>query len=125
MCARIEPCHHSIKIRFNTLVLALYVLHTVSNLAVAPGAIPIAHWKSDEASESISTDSSGGGHIGTIVGATKAPGQLEGGLSFDGVNDYVFASDSRSGGPTEIGLDMRARYWMVEAWSKQSPQEWS
>lgn len=106
------------KIPINTLALALCILHTVTNLAVAPGGVPLAHWKFDEASESVSIDSSGNGHTGTIVGAAKALGQLEGGLSFDGVNDYVFASDPQSGGTTGIGLDMGARDWTVAAWIK-------
>lgn len=106
------------KIPTRALAFALSVLHAVISLAVAPGGVPVAHWKFDEPTDSSSTDSSGNGHTGTILGATKSLGQMEGALSFDGINDYVFASDSQSGGTTGVGLDMGTRDWTVAAWIK-------
>lgn len=90
----------------------------MTGLTAAAESVPNAHWKFDEPSGSISTDSSGNGHAGTIVGAVRVPGQTGGGLSFDGVNDYDFASDALSGGTTGAGLDMGARDWTVAAWIK-------
>ena len=51
-------------------------------------SVPIAHWKFDEGSGSIAYDSAGT-NDGTIYGATWAIGQINGALSFDGMNDYV------------------------------------
>ena len=53
------------------------------------GGGPIAHWKLDETSGSTAVDSEGG-HDGTLVnGPSWTAGQLDGGLQFDGANDYV------------------------------------
>ncbi|MHC4734109.1 MAG: TolB family protein [Planctomycetota bacterium] len=49
---------------------------------------PIAHWKFDEGSGSIAYDSAGD-HDGTIYGADWTAGQINGALSFNGVDDYV------------------------------------
>ena len=91
------------------LALALAALRAVTSLTVAAERVPSAHWKFDEASGGSATDSSSNGHTGTIVGAVRTPGQAGEGLSSDGVNDYVFASDAQSGGTTGAGLDMGTR----------------
>jgi hypothetical protein len=50
---------------------------------------PISHWKLDEGSGTIAYDSAGS-NDGTLVnGPLWTPGQINGALSFDGVNDYV------------------------------------
>jgi len=98
--------------------LALGALHAVTNQTAAAESVPSADWRFDEAGGSVVTDTSDNGHTGTIAGAVRGPGQTGGGLSFDGVNDYVFASDAQSGGTTGAGLDPGTRDWTVAAWIK-------
>lgn len=76
----------------------------------------LGHWKFDEGSGATALDSSTKNNVGTIVGATYVPGRFDGSLSFNGANNYVFASDAQSGGVTGSGLDMGARDWTVAAW---------
>ncbi len=53
---------------------------------------PIAHWKLDETSGSTAVDSIGG-HNGTLVNEPSwTTGKLDGGLFFDGDDDYIVAS---------------------------------
>ncbi|MFW2403867.1 MAG: DNRLRE domain-containing protein [Gammaproteobacteria bacterium] len=50
---------------------------------------PLAHWKLDETTGLNAVDSIGG-HNGTLTnGPSWTSGQLDGGLSFDGSNDYI------------------------------------
>jgi len=50
---------------------------------------PIAHWKLDETSGNTAVDSVGG-HDGTLVNSqTWGPAMIDGGLSFNGSNDYI------------------------------------
>ena len=50
----------------------------------------IAHWKLDETSGFTAYDSSGNGNTGTLVnGPTWTAGKIDGGLSFDGIDDNV------------------------------------
>ncbi|MDX2505986.1 MAG: LamG domain-containing protein, partial [Gammaproteobacteria bacterium] len=52
-------------------------------------ALPIAHWKLDDATGIIALDSEGG-HDGTLNNSLVwAAGQLEGALDFDGINDAI------------------------------------
>ena len=48
----------------------------------------VAWWKFDEGSGTVAHDWIGGNH-GTVYGAAWTTGKIGGGLSFDGVNDYV------------------------------------
>ena len=100
------------------LLVGWLLVATAGQTQAAPASLPNAHWRFDEASGSIATDSSSNGHTGTIIGAVRVPGQMGGGLSFDGADDYVFASDAQSGGTTGAGLDMGTRDWTVAAWIK-------
>ena len=53
------------------------------------GPTPIAHWKLDETSGLTAMDSAGG-HDGTLLmDQTWGTGQIDGGLSFDGFDDYI------------------------------------
>jgi Tfp pilus assembly protein PilX len=56
---------------------------------------PIAHWKLDETSGTTAVDSVGG-YDGTLINWPASPdwvpGKLDGGLSFDGSNDYIDVS---------------------------------
>jgi hypothetical protein len=53
---------------------------------IEPGQISL--WKFDEGSGTIAYDSTGNNN-GTINGATRTTGQINGALSFDGLNDHV------------------------------------
>ncbi|PIR70650.1 MAG: hypothetical protein COU46_00360, partial [Candidatus Niyogibacteria bacterium CG10_big_fil_rev_8_21_14_0_10_42_19] len=60
-----------------------------------PGDYLVAHWKFDEESGSTAVDSSTFGHDATLYnGPARAAGQENGGLDFDGLNDYVQAPNS-------------------------------
>jgi hypothetical protein len=51
---------------------------------------PVGHWKVNEGSGTIASDSSGNGSAGTLVnGPAWAAGVLDQGLVFDGLDDYV------------------------------------
>ena len=56
------------------------------------GNPPKAHWKLDESSGAIASDSSGNDHDGALQGDPiwqPTSGQIDGALQFDGVDDYV------------------------------------
>lgn len=54
----------------------------------------VGHWTFDEGAGGIAYDRSGNGNNGTLTnGPTWTTGQLNGALSFDGVNDYVSIGD--------------------------------
>jgi hypothetical protein len=72
----------------------------------------ISHWKLDEGSGSTTYDSVGD-NDGTIYGATWTSGQIEGALSFDGVDDYVDIGDKAS---LDFGMDD----FTLSAWIKTS-----
>ncbi|MHC4586285.1 MAG: LamG domain-containing protein [Planctomycetota bacterium] len=56
----------------------------------------VAHWTFDEGSGTIAHDSAGNNH-GTLVNdPTWSVGQIDGGLGFDGSNDYVVVADDSS-----------------------------
>ena len=69
----------------------------------------IAYWEFDEGGGTIAYDSAGDNN-GTIYGAVWTTGQIDGALSFDGVDDYVDVSDSAS-------LDITAEI-TIGAWVK-------
>lgn len=48
-----------------------------------------AWWKFDWHSGAIAPDSSRNANTGTVIGALRAPGLLDGAYSFDGVNDHI------------------------------------
>src|SRR6267378_5921028 len=79
---------------------------------------PIARWAFDEGSGPTALDSSSNNNAGTIIGATYTAGRFGSALSFNGSNNYVFASEAQSGGVTGSGLDMGTRDWTVAAWVK-------
>ncbi len=56
----------------------------------------VGSWSFDEASGDTVQDASGRGNPGTISGAARVAGRFGGGLSFDGVNDWVTVADSAS-----------------------------
>ena len=64
-----------------------YLLRTIHT---SPEAVLLAHWKFDESSGSIATDSTGHGYDGTLVnGPTWTSGVMDGAIELDGIDDYV------------------------------------
>ncbi|RDH85507.1 MAG: hypothetical protein DIZ78_11250 [endosymbiont of Escarpia spicata] len=57
--------------------------------AESPPTGQVAHWKLDETSGTIAIDSEGGHDATLLNGPQWVPGQLDGGLAFDGVNDRL------------------------------------
>jgi hypothetical protein len=80
-----------------------------------PDALPIpipnliAWWKLDEGSGSTTMDSSGHGHAATLAnGPAWVPGRFGDGLSFDGIDDQVYAG-------TSADLDLTSSF-TITAW---------
>ncbi len=59
----------------------------------AAGANMVAHWRFDEGGGSVAYDSAGD-NDGVVSGSQWTTGQIEGALSFDGINDYVALPDN-------------------------------
>jgi hypothetical protein len=82
-------------------------------LGIEPEPVPdpnlVAHWKLDETSGTVANDSAGANN-GTVYGATWTTGQINGALSFDGVNDYIEGSSSP--------FDFANTTFTVSAWFK-------
>ena len=68
----------------------------------------VGAWSFDESSGTQAQDASGRGGTGTIAGATRAVGRFGGGLTFDGVDDWVTVADSAA-------LDLTSAM-TLEAW---------
>ena len=84
---------------------------TASGAGGSPATIPVSFsvtdtpppppglvgaWSFDEASGTTALDSSGAGNAGTLSGPARTTGRYGGGLSFDGVNDWVTVADANS-----------------------------
>jgi hypothetical protein len=78
------------------------------------GNEPIAHWKFDESAGGTAYDSVGD-NDGTVHGAVWSTGQIDGALSFDGINDYVDVGDPRDG-----SLDFGTADFTLSVWFKTS-----
>ncbi len=75
--------------------------------ASLPPVVPLAHWKLDETSGLTAADDVGT-HDGTLTGGPAwTMGQVDGGLDFDGANDYVAV-------PHDAGLDLTT--FSISAW---------
>ncbi len=93
------------------------ILGLLMACALVRGAEPnlIAHWQLDEGSGIVAYDSAGN-NDGNIVGATWTSGQINGALTFDGVDDYVDVGD-----PIDGSLDFGAgRDFSLSVWFKTS-----
>ena len=74
----------------NGQVLLKRSLEWASGAGTAPvGRGPVAHWRLDEQAGLAAADSAGGHHGELQNGPVWAPAQLEGGLRFDGSDDFV------------------------------------
>ncbi|MHC4570956.1 MAG: LamG-like jellyroll fold domain-containing protein [Planctomycetota bacterium] len=78
-----------------TKILAVLGVLVLSGSAWAVVNDPISYWRFDEGGGTIAYDSAGGNH-GTIYGAVWSAGQINGALSFDGVDDYVDCGNDSS-----------------------------
>jgi hypothetical protein len=74
-------------------VILLQILLLVSVTSAATDPNLVGWWKFDEGNGTIAYDSAGSNN-GTIYGATWAAGKIGGGMSFDGVNDYINVPDN-------------------------------
>jgi hypothetical protein len=74
----------------------LVFLLLILSLSMVSAQGLVASYSFDEGSGTILSDSSGNGNNGTINGATWTTGKYGGGLSFDGINDYIQVSNSNS-----------------------------
>jgi len=69
-------------------LLVAFAGHAAPAIADPPTDGLVAYWSFDNP-EDLGHDDSGNGHDGTIYGASPCPGACNGGLYFDGVDDYV------------------------------------
>ena len=69
-----------------SIITLLGLLVLCNSAAQASGLV--AHWKLDEGTGNVASDSAGSNH-GTVVDATWTTGQINGALSFDDYGDYV------------------------------------
>jgi arylsulfatase A-like enzyme/chitodextrinase len=71
--------------------------------AVTSANPPSGLWRLDDGSGTTASDSSGNGYHGTLLnGPVWSTGKINGGLSFDGLNDYI--DTNYLGTPNEISL---------------------
>lgn len=83
--------HYRVRSRDGAGNLALSADSTFTTLG--GGSDLIAHWKLDEGSGSVTADSSGNGHTGSLVGgAAWTPGRIGQAVVLDGVDDHVSAA---------------------------------
>jgi len=76
---------------------------------------PIAYWKFDEGEGTVAYDSVGDNDGNLINGPTWTTGQIDGALSFDGINDYVDVGD-----PADGSLDFGANdSFTLSLWFKR------
>ena len=79
----------------------------IAELAAPPSLGPVAHWKLDETSGATAVDSVGGNDGTLNNGPVWTPGTIDGGLDFDGSNDYVITDSSFT--PPPVGT---VTFWM-------------
>ena len=70
---------------------------------------PIAYWKFDEGTGTVAYDSAGHNDGNLVNGPTWTTGYIDGGLSFDGVNDYVYVPDSED---LDVSVAFTFAFWM-------------
>jgi hypothetical protein len=85
---KMETKQKGTKVKASVLALAVLVLLTSSGPAW-PVEGMISYWKFDEGSGTIATDSVGTNDGNLVNGPVWTSGQVDGALSFDGIDDYV------------------------------------
>jgi hypothetical protein len=94
----------------NTSVASISV--TVSNTLSVPG--PVAYWKFDEGAGATAADSSGNGYTLSLVnGPTWTAGKLNGGLSFNGLNEYGVVPGIDLSGTAAASVSV----WLNRVWT--------
>ncbi len=87
----------------------------ISNETPAPTASDetglVGYWKMDDLTNGNTTDSSGQGNNGSVVGATYNSGRWDKGYSFDGVNDYIITNLNMSVQPNNTGVAISAWFY--------------
>ncbi|MHC4083985.1 MAG: LamG-like jellyroll fold domain-containing protein, partial [Planctomycetota bacterium] len=89
-------------------IQALYSFFQDTNGPNMPIAGLVSNWKFDEGSGTTAYDSTGT-NDGIIYGATWTAGQIDGALSFDGSNDYVFVPHDTT---LDITGDITISVWL-------------
>ena len=74
-------------------VVSVIYFQDISDMS---NVIPVAWWQLDEGSGQIANDTIGNNHGTLENNPTWSGGQVNGGLSFDGVNDYVEVADNNA-----------------------------
>jgi glucose/arabinose dehydrogenase len=124
------PASLSVSVNVTGLAAGTYngaVTVTASGAAGSPATIPVTltvgpstppppalvgAWGFDEASGGTATDASGRGNAGTLSGPVRTTGRYGGGLSFDGVNDWVTVADASS---LDLTTGMTLEAWVRPA----------
>ena len=86
--------------------LGLSASATVALTVINPAAGLRGWWKFDEAGGASALDSSGNNYTGTILGATRTNGMLNGALSFDGSDYVTLPSAACSGLSSQLSISL-------------------
>ncbi len=78
----------------------------------------VGYWKMDDLTNGNTTDSSGQGNSGSVIGATFNSGRWDKGYNFDGSDDYINAGNSTSLNTTATALTVSfwAKADTISAW---------
>lgn len=94
-----------------TLMLASAIAFFAPLMAGANPSGMVSYWRFDDGSGTAASDSING-HHGTVHGATWIPGQVNGALRFDGVDDYISIGDIGLGSSEfSIALWFKTENW--------------
>jgi len=108
-----------------TILIVLIFLLVLPTSVYAYETCPegmVSYWKFDEGSGDTAVDSVGTNH-GTIYGAVRTIGMVNGGLSFDG-NEWVPYGDDYVNIPDDDSLDFGAgQDFSLEAWIKAETEQ--
>lgn len=97
------------------LVYLILVVFTSFNVEGSDSKGLVGYWDFDEESGSVAIDQSGNSNNGIIYGAIRCDGQVNGALSFDGINDYVeVPHDASLAGMAEFTVEARVYFNTVE-----------
>lgn len=83
--------YRSLGVPFHLTAFQYWLKYCLTNLPDITG-----YWKFDLRSDSVIIDSSRNANHGTVFGASPATGRIDGGFSFDGINDRIDVPSSPS-----------------------------